>query len=306
MMLRFLARRTVQALITVVAVLTIAFFLVRLSGKPGALLVADGATAEDIDALNQSLGFNDPLIVQYGRFVADILGGGFGLSFRQGRSSLEIIGERLPATFELALLAFAIGVGLAFLAAFVIQFTQARWAQKALVWLGAFRQAVPDFLFAIILVLVFAVTLGLLPSLGRAGPQSLVLPVATLASAQFALYLRLFDASFSEQRAQDYVRTAYAKGQSHAQVVVTQMLPNAVLPVLTVAGLNLGGLLGGTVIVEMVFSWPGVGQVLLNAVSVRDFPVVQAGLLVVALIFIVVNLLVDLAYAVLDPRVRLS
>lgn len=305
-MLRFLARRAIQTLVTVAAVLTIAFFLVRLSGKPGALLVADGATAEDIDALNESLGFNEPLIVQYGSFVGDILGGGFGLSFRQGRSSMEIIGERLPATFELALLAFAIGVGLAFLAAFVIQLSQARWAQKVMVWLGAFRQAVPDFLFAIILVLIFAVTLGLLPSLGRAGPQSLVLPVATLASAQFAMYLRLFDASFTEQRVQDYVRTAYSKGQSHAQVVVSHMLPNAVLPVLTVAGLNLGALLGGTVIVEMVFSWPGVGQVLLNAVSVRDFPVVQAGLLVVALIFIVVNLAVDLAYAVLDPRVRLS
>ncbi len=305
-MFRFLLRRALQALVTVVVVLTIAFFLVRLSGKPGALLVGDGATAEEIDALNQTLGFNDPLIVQFQRFVSDVLFGGFGLSYRQARPSMEIIAERLPATFELALLAFAIGVGLAFLVAFVVQLTGARWAQTVLVWLGALRQAVPDFLFAILLVLVFAVGLGMLPSLGNAGPQSLVLPVATLATAQFALYLRLFDASFSEQRAQDYVRTAYSKGQSHAQVVITHMLPNALLPVLTVAGLNLGGLLGGTVIVEMVFSWPGVGQVLLNAVSVRDFPVVQAGLLVVALIFVVVNLIVDLLYAVLDPRVRYS
>jgi len=303
---RFLARRAIQSVVTVVVVLTIAFFLVRLAGKPGALLVPDGSTAADIDKVNQALGFNDPLPVQYTRFIHDVLGGTFGISYRQARPSMDIIMERLPATFELALLAFAIGVGLAFLAAFLLQISRAKWAQVVLIWLGSLRQAIPDFLFAILLVLVFSVSLAVLPSLGNATPQSIVLPVATLATAQFALYLRLFNASFGEQLSQDYVRTGYAKGQSHAQVVVKQMLPNALLPVLTVAGLNLGALLGGTVIVEMVFTWPGLGQVMLNAVNTRDFPVVQAGLLVVALIFIVVNLTVDLAYAVLDPRVRYS
>jgi peptide/nickel transport system permease protein len=305
-MLRFLARRAIQSIVATVAVLTIAFFLVRLAGKPGALLVPDGSSAEDIAAVNESLGFNDPLPVQYLRFVGDVLDGTFGTSFRQARPSLEIIAERLPATFELAFTALAIGMGLAFLAAFLLQISRARWAQAVLVWLGSLRLAVPDFLFAVILVLVFSVSLALLPSLGNATPQSIVLPVATLATAQFALYLRLFNASFGEQQSLDYVRTGYAKGQSHAQVVMKQMLPNALLPVLTVAGLNLGSLLGGTVIVEMVFTWPGLGQVMLNAVNTRDFPVVQAGLLIVALTFIVVNLVVDLAYAVLDPRVRYS
>jgi peptide/nickel transport system permease protein len=305
-MARFLTRRGIQALITIVVILTIAFILVHLAGKPGALLVPDGTTAAGIDKVNQQLGYNDPILVQYWNFILSVLSGTFGTSFTQDRPAIDIVMERLPATIELALLSFGIGIGLAFVASFLLHISQTRWAQAVLVWLGSVRQAVPDFLFAVILVLVFSVSLGVLPSLGDATPLSIILPVATLATAQFALYFRLFNASFGEQVGQDYVRTAYAKGQSHAQVVMRQMLPNAMLPILTVAGLNLGALLGGTVIVEQVFSWPGLGTVLLTAVSTRDFPVVQAGLLVIALIFIIVNLIVDLAYAVLDPRVRFS
>lgn len=157
-----------------------------------------------------------------------------------------------------------------------------------------------------LLVLIFAVGLGWLPSLGYTGLPSFVLPVATIATAQFVLYVRLLDSALSEQTTAEYVRTAYARGKSHAAVVATEMLPNAFLPILTVAGLNLAGLLGGTIIVEQVFSWPGMGVALINAVSQRDFAVVQAGLLVVVLIFVVVNVVVDLLYSLIDPRVKLA
>ena len=184
--------------------------------------------------------------------------------------------------------------------------TRWNWLRLSLLWLGSLRQAVPDFLFGVVLALIFSVTLGLLPSLGNQGPQSLVLPVACLATAQFALYLRLIGSALGEQQGLDYVRASYARGQGHPMVVVRQMLPNALVPVLTIAGLNLGGLLGGTVIVEAVFAWPGMGQVLLQAVNGRDFPVVLGGLAVVAVFFVAVNFLVDLVTASIDPRVRLS
>jgi len=305
-MARFLTRRGIQAIITIGVVLTLAFILVHLAGKPGALLVPSGTTQAGINKLNQQLGYNDPIPLQYWHFIQSVFAGTFGTSFTQDLPAMSIVLARLPATIELALLSFGIGIGLAFIASFLLHISRADWAESILVWLGSVRQAVPDFLFAVVLVLIFSVSLGVLPSLGDATPLSIILPVATLATAQFALYFRLFNASFGEQLHQDYVRTAYSKGQSHSQVVIRQLLPNAMLPILTVAGLNLGALLGGTVIIEQVYSWPGLGSVLLTAVSTRDFPVVQAGLLVVALAFIVVNLIVDLAYAILDPRVRLS
>ncbi|WP_062520184.1 ABC transporter permease [Demequina silvatica] len=305
-MATYLARRIAQAIATVLAVLTISFFLVRLSGSPGALLLGDNATPDDIAELNSVLGFDQPVAVQFATYLREALGGSLGDSYRQARPAFDVVLERLPATLELALFSFVIGIGLAFVAALVIQLSGARWAQAIVVGLGAARQAVPDFLFAVVLVLLFAVTLGMFPSFGRGGPESMVLPIATLATAQFALYFRLFTASFAEQESQDYVRTAVAKGQSRTRIVLDHMLPNAILPTLTVAGLNLASLLGGTVIIEMVFTWPGMGQVLMNAVSTRDFPVIQAGLVVVALIFVTVNLLVDLLYAALDPRVRLA
>nr|WP_274604658.1 ABC transporter permease [Microbacterium sp. CFBP 8794] len=198
------------------------------------------------------------------------------------------------------------GFALALVAAVVIHLSGSRVLRAVVGWLGATRQAVPDFFFALLLVLIFSVTLGLLPSLGRTSPASLVLPVVTLATGQFVMYLRLLDAALSDQAEQDYVRTAFAIGQSRPTILFTQMLPNALPPVLGMAGLNLGGLLGGTVVVEVVFAWPGLGSLLTAAVSQRDFPIVQAGLLFVAVAFVVVNTLVDLLVARIDPRTATS
>lgn len=303
----YVIRRILQALVTLFVAVTIAFVLGRMSGKPAALILTEGATAQQIDELNGKLGFNDPILVQYGRYLAGLLRGDFGVSYRNpGQSAIGIILERLPATTTLALLSFAIGLVLAVVAAVLVHITGSHTLRALFVWSGALRSSVPDFFFGVLLVLIFAVGLGWLPSLGYTGLPSFVLPVATIATAQFVLYVRLLDSALSEQTTAEYVRTAYARGKSHAAVVATEMLPNAFLPILTVAGLNLAGLLGGTIIVEQVFSWPGMGVALINAVSQRDFAVVQAGLLVVVLIFVVVNVVVDLLYSLIDPRVKLA
>lgn len=304
-MVRFLGRRLVQGIVTVFGVITVTFFLVRLSGNPAALLLGAEATQEDIAKLSAALGFDRPLIEQYGSFLADVLRGDFGMSLRQGVPAADLVMQRLPATFELALWSFALGTAAAALTVLVLQLTGSRALRAAVLWVASARQAIPSFWLGLILVLVFSVTLGVLPALGRTTPQSLVLPMITIATLEFALYVRLLDAGFADQMSQDYVRTAQSKGQSHPVVVVRHVLPNAVLPVITVAGLNLGALLGGTIVVELVFNWPGLGQLIMSSISARDYAVVQAGVLTIALFFIVTNLLVDLLYAVLDPRVRL-
>lgn len=303
----YVLRRLLQALATVWAVLTVAFLMGRATGSPAAILLPPEASQTEISALNHALGFDQPLLSQYGTFLLGVLQGDFGTSYRErGTPALVIVAERLPATFQLALTAFVIGLVLALVAALTIHIRGSQRLRSVLVWSGSLRHSIPDFFFGLLLVIVLSVVLGLLPSLGRTGPSSFVMPIITIATGQFVLYLRLIDTALSEQSGQDYVRTAYARGASHPRVVLTEMLPNAILPVLTLAGLNLGGLLGGTVIVEQVFSWPGLGQAMLNAVSQRDFPIVQAGLLVIALLFVLVNFAVDLLYAALDPRVRLT
>jgi len=298
----FLARRLALAVATVLTVVTIAFVLGRATGEPGALLLPDNATQSDIDAVNGALGFDRPLVVQYLDTLVGLVTGDFGDSYRLRESALGLVLERVPATVELAFWAFVIGLALAVAAALTIQLTGSRALRAVVGWAGAIRQSVPDFFFALLLVLVFSVLLGALPSLGRTSYASLVLPVATLATGQFVMYLRLLDSALSEQAGQDHVRTAIAQGQSRMRVLVTRMLPNAALPVLGMAGLNLGGLLGGTVVVEVVFAWPGLGKLLTDAVSQRDFPIVQAGLVFVALAFVVVNTAVDVLVHRVDTR----
>lgn len=306
-MASYLLRRVLQAFATLFIAVTIAFTLGRATGKPAALILTEGATEQQIHDLNGRLGFNDPLGVQYLNYLMGLLRGDFGVSYRNpSQSAIDIILERLPATMTLAITSFVIGLLLAVIAAVLIHITGSHTLRALFVWSGSLRQSVPDFFFGVLLVLIFSVALGWFPSLGYSGSASLVLPVATIATAQFVLYVRLLDSALSEQTTADYVRTAYARGKRHSLVVITEMLPNAFLPVLTVAGLNLAGLLGGTIIIEQVFSWPGVGSALIGAVSQRDFAVVQAGLLVVALIFVVVNVAVDLLYSIIDPRVKLS
>ncbi len=302
----FIFRRTFQSVLTVLGVVTFTFFLVRLAGDPAMLLLPVEASDEDIARLRIALGLDQSWIVQYWKFLANAVSGDFGMSLRQRTSALALVLERLPATLELALTSFVLGMILAFGIGLAMRLSTSARLRAAILWLALARQAIPVFSFGLILILIFSVWLRWLPSLGRGGIAHLVLPSLTLATYELALYLRLFNASLAVEQRQDYVRTAYSKGQGRTKVIVSHMLPNALLPLITVAGINLGLLLGGTVVTETVFSWPGVGRLVVQSVSQRDYPVIIAGVFIISLTFVLVNLLVDIIYATLDPRVRLT
>jgi peptide/nickel transport system permease protein len=305
-MVRFIGSRLLRIVVTVLAVLTFAFVLARMTGDPVRLMLPDQATQADVDAARRSLGLDRPLVVQYLDFLLGAFRGDLGDSIRQGQPALALVVERLPNTVELALTSFVIGFALAVALAVVAETTGSRRLRSTLMWLATVRQAIPPYLFGILLVLVFSVSLGLLPAIGRTSYASFVLPVATMATFEVALYLRLISASFDESRTLDYVRTARAKGVSRGRIVVRHMLPNALVPVITIAGINLGVLMGGTVVLEMVFNWPGLGRLIVQGVTERDYPIVQAGVVLIALLFVAINFIVDMLYAVLDPRVRLA
>lgn len=305
-MASFLARRLLQSVLTLLGVLTATFFLVRLAGDPTTLLLPVEATADQVASFRTALGLDQPLLVQYMKFLAHAVEGDFGISLRQRTPALELVLGRLPATLELALTSFILGLILAFAIGLAMRLSGSARLRSAVMWIALARQAIPVFWFGLLLILLFSVTLRWLPSLGRGSVTHLILPAITLSTYELALYLRLFNSSLATEAKQDYVRTAFAKGQSRSKIVIKHMLPNALLPLVTIAGINLGLLLGGTVVTETVFSWPGVGRLIVQSVSQRDYPVIIAGVFVVCLIFMVVNLIVDLLYAYLDPRVRLA
>lgn len=304
-MVSYLLRRALQTVVTLIGVGTIVFFIVRLSGDPAALLLPEQATNQQIERLRTSLGLDEPLYVQYLRFLGDAARGDLGRSIRQGDSALALVGERLPATLQLAVASFAFGILLAFSLGILIQVLNNRRFTSVVLWIAFLRQAVPVFWFGLILILVFSVTLGWLPALGSGTWQHLILPALTLSTFELALYLRLLNAGFGEHLRNDYARTARAKGLRETTVVIKHALPNVLLPIVTVAGINFGVLLSGTVITESVFNWPGVGRLVVQAVNQRDYPVVQAAMLVISVIFVFVNFVVDMLYAYIDPRVRL-
>jgi peptide/nickel transport system permease protein len=289
-------------------VATAVFFLVRLTGDPAAFLVDQTATQAEIAHARHLLGLDRPLSLQYVDFLAAVPRGDFGLSIREKRPAMRMVVEHLwPSTVELAAAALllstipAIPLG-------VVSATHRNGVPDHLSRLASlFLQSMPSFWLGLMLILLFAVELqGLLPAYGSGTFRHLILPAVTLAAAPLAQNVRLIRAGMLEVLTQDYVRTARAKGLAERLVVYRHGLWNAAIPVLTVTGLSLGFMLSGAIIIETVFSWPGLGRLLVQAVAGRDFPVIQAGVFVFALIFVAVNLLVDVLYAVVDPRIRLS
>ncbi|WP_020096945.1 ABC transporter permease [Microbacterium sp. 11MF] len=303
---RFILSRAVRTALTVFAVLSLAFVLARLTGDPVRLMLPQEATQADVDAMRTTLGLDRPLADQYVSFLARAVQGDLGDSIRQGVSATDLVLERLPATLELALSSFAIGLLLAIIIAVLGELSRSDTVRAAMLWVATTRQAIPPYLFGILLILVFSIWLGALPAIGRTSYASYVLPIATIASFEVALYLRLLNQAFAESRHQDFVRTALAKGASRSRVVLRHQLPNALLPLITVAGINLGVLVGGLVIIETVFNWPGLGRLIVQGVEQRDYPIVQAGVVVIAIVFVAINLIVDMLYAAMDPRVRLA
>ncbi len=273
---------------------------------PARMLLPDGAPESAVTELNRQLGLREPFIVQYGLFLKSVARGDFGQSFQYRAPALRVVLERLPATIQLTLAAMLItivaGVSLGIFTA-VRRGTRYDVAGTIVAVLG---QSLPNFWLGIMLILLFGVALRWLPTSGFSGWTSLVLPAITLAAFPMALVARLTRSSMLEILHRDYIRTGRAKGLAEGNVVFRHALRNAAIPVLTVIGLQIGALLGGAVITESVFAWPGMGKLIVDAIFFRDFPVVQTVLILSATVFVVINLAVDLLYTVIDPRIRYS
>ncbi len=304
----FLVRRLLHALFVVWGVVTVVFFLVRLTGDPAVFLVDQSATQAEIAHARRLLGLDRPVLVQYADFLAAIPRGDFGLSIREKRPAMRMVLEHLwPATVQLSLAALLLST-LPAIPLGVVSATRRGGLPDHLSRIGSLLlQSMPSFWLGIVLILIFAVGFGgLLPAYGSGSLRHLILPAITLAAAPLAQNVRLVRAGMLEVLGQDYVRTARAKGLAERLVIYRHGLWNAAIPVLTVTGLSLGFMLSGAIIIETVFSWPGLGRLIVQAVPGRDFPVIQAGVFVFAVIFVALNLAVDALYAVVDPRIRVA
>lgn len=302
-MTRYIVLRLLYLLLAVWALVTLLFFMIRLSGDPIALLVGFDTTPERLAEARRQFGVDLPLHVQYVRFVRDTLVLDFGRSFRYQSDALEVVWERLPATLELAVAALLLTVVVAFPAGVVGAVRRGRLSGH-LVMVGALvGQSVPAFWLAIMLILLFSVHLRLLPTFGRGGPEHLVLPALTLASFLIARQARLIRSGMIEVLDQDYIRTARAKGLGEMLIIGRHGIQNMMLPIVAVLGVDVSFLIGGSVITEIVFAWPGMGHLMVSSVLGRDYPVVQAAVFVIGVSVVLINLLIDMAYRVLDPRI---
>jgi len=301
----YLLRRLAQSLIVLLGISVVVFVILHLTGDPTLLLLPPDASAEEIAKFRRAMGFDDPLYLQYWRFLRGALHGDFGNSLRHDEPALALVWQRMPATLELT----AVALGVALLLAIPAGIVSAVFRNTALDYvstvLALVGQAMPTFWLGIMLILVFSVGLHLLPSSGRGGPANLVLPALTLGLFTTARIMRLTRSGMLEVLGQDYVRTARAKGVGERRVVWKHALKNAGISIVTIVGLELGTLLGGAVITETIFAWPGVGRLSVQAIYNRDYPVVQAAVFVLASIFVLVNLVVDVLYTYLDPRIRI-
>ena len=304
-MLAYILRRSIQLVFIVWAVSVLVFAIVRiLPGDPAQMMAGPNATPDQVGRIRAALGLDQPLLVQYLAFMKSAVQGNLGISYRYSRPVTEMVAEVYPITLRLAFasmgVALLIGVPLGILAALRPESIIDRFS----LLLATFCQSMPAFFLGIVLIIIFAVKLRWFPALGYSGLRAMVLPTTTLSLALVPMIIRVTRASFMETLHEDYVRTATAKGVGARRVLIRHVLPNAILPVVTVVGLQFGYLLGGIVAIEMVFNWPGIGYLMIRSVQIRDFPVIQGVIIVVASTFVSVNLLVDLAYAVLDPRIR--
>ncbi len=305
-MLRHLAGRLAQAAVTIFGVLTLVFFVMRLAGDPTLLLVPQGASAEQIAELRHELGFDRPLLVQYGAYLADLAHGDLGQSLVQRMPVSTILASRIPYTLELSAGAMLVALGLGIPAGIAMAVRRGGVLERALAAIVLAGQSLPTFWSGILLILLFGVVLGWLPTSGVDGFASLIMPSVALGALTMASFARMTRIAVLDELARDYVAAARARGLSVGAVVARHVLRNAAIPVVTVAALEIGNLLAGAVIVETVFAWPGIGQLAVQSIAARDFLVVQAVVLFVSIVFIVMNLLADLAYAVIDPRIRLA
>jgi len=321
-MLAFIIRRLLQAVLVMLAVALVAFLLFQYVGDPVSQMLGQDATPEDRARLRNELGLDQPFYVQFGTFVGNAIQGDFGISLRQGRAVSTLIEERLPATLELAFMAAFIAIAAGIPAGVYTALRRSSWLSQVLLAGSLVGISLPTFLIGILLILVFAVQLGWLPSYGRGevvkvgwwssglltptGWRHLILPSITLALFQLALIMRLVRSEMLEVLRTDYIKFARARGLTDRAVNFGHALKNTLVPVITITGLQLGGIIAFAIVTETVFQWPGMGLLFIQSVQFADIPVMAAYLCLIALVFVLINLIVDLLYFAVDPRLRID
>jgi peptide/nickel transport system permease protein len=304
-MARYLLSRLGQSVLVLFGVSLLIFFSLHLTGDPAAIMMPPGASQQEIDQFRHSMGFDQPLLWQYGQYLGNLLQGDMGQSLRYDQPVTTLIGERVPATVLLAVTA----LGWSTAAGLLLGLVSAVWRNS--VWdliarLLAFSgQAIPVFWLGLLMILFFSLQLRLLPSSGYGDLTHLIMPAISLGAYYMSAIARLVRASLIDVLHQDYIRTAQAKGLSAWRILIRHGLRNALIPVVTVQGMYFASLLGGALVTEIIFAWPGIGRLAVQAIQNRDFPLVQAIVLLAAVVFVVVNLVIDLLYVVLNPRIRL-
>ncbi|MGE0658663.1 MAG: ABC transporter permease [Reyranellaceae bacterium] len=300
---RFVVERLMQALLTMLLLSVIVFGLSRLSGDPVNLMAPMEASQEDIERIRASLGLDKPLVVQYWYFVTNALQGDFGRSIKWDRSAAEMLLERFPATIVLSVSSMALGLLLALPVGIWSAVRRDTWFDNAGKIVALAGQSMPTFWFGILLILFFSLYIPLLPTSGFGYDEHLVLPTVTLGLFVAASIMRVTRSAMLDALEADYVRTARAKGVPEWRVVLVHALKNGAIPILTITALQAATILRGAVVTETVFAWPGIGKIAIDAVYGRDFPLVQAAVLFMGVVFLVVNFVVDMLYVVLDPRI---
>jgi peptide/nickel transport system permease protein len=303
-MTRFIIIRILQALVTLIVISMVVFALARASGDPVMLMAPAQVSLADIQALREYLGLDKSLPEQYWVFLKNVFKGDFGESIRTRRSVSTIIGERLPYTIQLGLSAIFIGISVSLILGVTASVRRGTWIDSVVKFIAILGQALPSFWLAIVAIQIFAVSLNWLPTSGIGGPDHYILPILTMSFFMLPIMTRLIRSSMLEVLDSEYVKLARIKGLSERLVVWKHALRNAIIPLLTAAGITFATIITGAVIIETVFAWPGIGRLIFESVMGRDFPVTQAVVLLVAVVVLAVNLLVDILYAYVDPRIR--
>jgi ABC-type dipeptide/oligopeptide/nickel transport system permease component len=304
-MIRYVSLRLLFVLPALWLIVTMVFLLAHIvPGDPVAQMLGEGARADDLQQLRHALGLDVPIPVQYARYLKGVVHGNLGESFRFQQPVTKVILDHYPATLELAAVALGVCILIGIPAGVLAARKRGEKTDHAVGVLTLFGLSLPNFALGPVLMLVFSVDLGWLPVTGRGGISHLILPAFTLGAALAAILTRMVRTSVIEELSADYVRTARAKGVSEAGVLFRHALRNALIPILTILGLQFGALLAGTIVTETIFSWPGIGHLTVQAIIARDYPLLQGCILLIAVSYVVVNLLTDMVYALVDPRVR--
>lgn len=300
----FLIQRLIHAVFVMLGVSLVVFMLMHLTGDPAALMVDPDATPEQVQEVRERMGFDRPIIVQYGLFLGHALTGDFGYSYRISRPALDVVVERIPATLRLMAASVAISIALAVPMGIIAAVKRNSFLDRLSMVMVLSGQSMPTFWFGIMAIFIVSVKLGWLPTSGYRGPQYIILPALTLGLYTSAVIARILRSSLIEVLGRDYIRTAHAKGLTGSQVIFRHALKNAAIPVITVIGLQIGYLMGGSIITETVFGYPGMGLLAIQAIRGQDIPVLQTFVIFVAGVIVAINLLIDIIYTYLDPRVR--